>query len=340
MNIHCFTSISYSYLDRARVLAKSIRKFHPNWKLWVVISDELPDGLDISTKDTGFDYVINVRDLEIPKVNSWIFGHDVVELCTAVKGKTLHTILCGDCEAVVYLDPDTVLFSPLTTIEEKLQDYDVVLTPHLVSPEERRSAILDNEIGSLKHGTYNLGFVAVRASVNGIAFAEWWRDRLLEYCIDDVANGLFTDQKWCDLAPALFESVYVHRDRGLNVAAWNIGSRPIAIHADGLITAGGTVLKFFHFTKVNTVGERVLEAYTFGSTDVFELLHWYRQQLISYSVTGLPSNWFYYGYYENGNAIPKSHRRLWRTRGDAREHFINPFKSGANSYELWADANI
>jgi hypothetical protein len=334
--VHCFTSISYNYLDRARVLAETVRRHHPDWKMWVLVSDTLPSDSAVDITSPDVDYFMTVDELAIPNTRQWIFGHDVVELCTAVKGAMMSRLIQANADAVIYLDPDTALFAPLDGVLEKLETHSVVLTPHIVDPELREFGILDNEIGSLKHGVYNLGFAAVRADKEGTRFANWWRDRLLKFCIDDVPNGLFTDQRWCDLVPAMFENVHVLRDRGYNVASWNLSGRPISFTDDGRIFAGDALLRFFHFTKVNSVGEAVLSHYSFGRTEVFELLRWYRERLKHHAVQGLPDRWWAYGAFSDGVPIHRQFRRAWRVRGDARAHFKDPFAVGHDSYRDWA----
>src|SRR5690606_24035113 len=47
--------------------------------------------------------------------------------------------------------------------------------------------------------------------------------------------------------PALFEHT-VLRDPGFNVAYWNLHERPLTKTADGTVTAGGSPLRFFHFS--------------------------------------------------------------------------------------------
>ena len=34
---------------------------------------------------------------------------------------------------------------------------------------------------------------------------DWWCQRAYRFNRDDVPNGLFTDQRWMDLVPALFD---------------------------------------------------------------------------------------------------------------------------------------
>lgn len=338
--VHCFTSASFAYLDRARVLAETVRRHHPEWMLWLCLVDEPPPGFDFDPGAESFDRIVHLSELGIPDWRSWAFGHDVVELCTAVKGPMLHRLLTAEgAERVIYLDPDIALFARLDPVLELLEaGHSVVLTPHLTTPEEQRQAILDNEIGALKHGIYNLGFLAVRGCEEGKRFAAWWRDRLLEFCHDDIPSGLFTDQRWCDHVPSFFPGHAILRDPGCNVASWNLSRRPLEIDEDGVIRAGGAVLRFFHFTKVNSVGETMLERYSGGRTAVWELVRWYRARLAAHAAEGLPEGWWAYGRYADGRPIAREHRLAWRARPDLRARFADPFASGPGTFQEWATA--
>ena len=333
--IHCFTSISFAYLDRARILAETVKRFHPTWTLWLGLSDEEPPGFDFNVADEAFDRVLRVKELGVPFLRQWIFGHDVVELCTAVKGAMLSYLLDYGAEKVIYLDPDIALFDSIEPVSSLLDRYAIVLTPHLTSPESTRSGIIDNEIGSLKHGAYNLGFIAVNSSDEGCRFARWWRDRLLDFCYDDIPSGLFTDQKWCDLVPGLFEGTHILRDPGYNVACWNLSNRSIEIRPNGSITAAGAPLRFFHFTKIEAGGEAVLEHNSHGRWEVFELVRWYRDRLAHHKADGLPLRWWAFGRYEDGLLIEDGARILYRTRSDLRERFPDPFASGPDTFQAF-----
>lgn len=82
--MHVYTSITKSYLPKARVLAKSVKKFHPDWSFVLLYSDDLPENFDLSKEP--FDEIITIDKLGIPNWERWAFGHTIVELCTAVKG--------------------------------------------------------------------------------------------------------------------------------------------------------------------------------------------------------------------------------------------------------------
>jgi hypothetical protein len=338
-NVHCFTSVSFSYLDRARVLAETIRRYHPEWTIWLCLSDREPPGFEFKIENENFDRLTRITELDLPNLSSWIFCHNVVELCTAVKGRMLSKILNEGAEKVIYLDPDIALFNSLERVVGLLDQHSVVLTPHLVKPENTDYGIIDNEIGSLKHGVYNLGFIAVRNCAEGIACAEWWSERLRNYCYDDIPAGLFTDQRWCDLIPAFFEQVGILRDPGYNVACWNLSNRPILIGDDGSITAGGAPLRFFHFTKINSVGETVLERFAGGRYEVFELLRWYRERLETNMSSEIPSGWWAYDKYANNEPITQEQRVFYRQRLDLQRHFPEPFGSGSETFQSWWSDN-
>jgi hypothetical protein len=156
---------------------------------------------------------------------------------------------------------------------------------------------------------------------------------LLDHCYDDVPNGLFTDQRWCDLVPAFFGRVHILRDPGYNVASWNLSRRPVSISLDGVMQAGGSPMRFFHFTKVDWVGELMLERYAGDRIEVFELMQWYRQRLAAHAAVDLPKGWWAYGRYSDGSPIPRSHRRLYRDRPDLQARYPDPFGAGPVAFE-------
>jgi hypothetical protein len=338
--VHCFTSISFSYLDRARVLAETVKKHHPDWTFWLCLSDREPEGFQFKVEQEIFDRLARVEDLDIPELDPWIFQHGLVELCTAVKGPMLCHLLEQGADKVIYFDPDIALFSSLDDVVRLLDEHAIVLTPHLSAPEETWTRIVDNEIDALKHGTYNLGFLAVSGLSEGMRFAHWWRDRLIGFCYDDLAAGLFTDQKWCDLVPALFDGTVILRDPGYNVASWNVANRPLEIGRNGTITAAGRPLRFFHFTKVDTIGEMKIEQNSGGRSEAFELLQWYRERLKHHAATEIQAGWWAFACYENGAPIERGHRVLYRRRRELRSRFPRPFASGPDSYQNWCARQV
>ena len=73
-----FTSIAANYLPKARVLAKSVRRHHPDATFVVALADKWPE--DLRLEDEPFDQVIVMEDLETyglapDRMPAWIFCH-------------------------------------------------------------------------------------------------------------------------------------------------------------------------------------------------------------------------------------------------------------------------
>lgn len=334
MTVHAYTSFSYSYLDRARVLAASLRRQHPDWVIWAVLTDKPPPDFSLDWSAEEFDEVMTAEDLFGEATDSWLFRHDIVEACTAVKGRALQRIMDQPgAEKVFYFDPDIALFNDMMAVEQLLNDEAIVLTPHQLDPDDRSEtqAIWDNEITSLDYGVFNLGFVAVRNSPEGRRFADWWADRLEDWCHDRLDIGLFVDQKWCNLIPCFFDSVKVLRDPGYNVASWNLSQRTLKFDTQGTARVNGVPLRFFHFTKLGPIGDTMTRRYAGDNSEIFGLWWWYRLQVVANEEQGIPNRWWHYGTFDDGTPIPKLVRELYRSQVDLQKAFPKPFRSGEGS---------
>lgn len=343
MNVHSYTSFSFSYLNRARVLAASIKKYHPEWKVWAFITDEIPDGFDLNIENEDFDFIVYSEDLMGEKFSPWIFKHDIVEACTAVKGDALlHIMKQDEVDQIFYFDPDISLFNRMDNFVELLKEDDksIILTPHQLVPEKEELAIIDNEICSLDYGVFNLGFFATDMSTEAIKFANWWTDRLNKWCYDRLDLGVFVDQKWCNLIPCFFKNVYISRDSGCNVASWNLSNRVISTNGDGeLVVNESDTLKFYHFTKLGEVGDFMTRRYAKDNTEVYEIWGWYKEQVNKYTDLGIPQRYWCYARYKDGSEISKVHREFYRERKDLQAAFEAPFESGSGTYQDWLGAH-
>jgi glycosyltransferase involved in cell wall biosynthesis len=328
--VYAFTSICLNYVPKARVLAQSLKLTNPEVYFCLLVNEPIPDGILDSFIE--FDEVIEIQELSIPNLKSWIFSHSVVELCTAVKGFfALELLQREDCKSVFYFDPDMVVFSSIDPLLNELESASILLTPHQTEPEVTQEAIIDNEICSLKHGVYNLGFLGLKPSKEGIRFAQWWRDRLEYFCKADIPGGLFTDQRWVDLAPAFFEDLKIIRHPGCNVATWNLTNRHIEGDFDQGFTVNGEKLIFYHFSGFDSGAQEImLNRYGKGMQSAFLLRQWYLQRTQDLD-DGMFSNrpWIY-DYFENGTRIPLEARQLYRERSDLQMKFPDPFDSSSS----------
>lgn len=338
--LYAFTSAACNYLPKAQLLCDSLRRFHPEFRLVLALPDRLPENADPC--DLGWDEVLPVESLGIRDWKTWTFTHTIVELATAIKPVALESLLSRpDCSAVLYFDPDMVLFSRLDDLVERLNATDILLTPHQTRPESGLAEVMDNEISSLKHGAYNLGFIGVRPTPNGRQFARWWAERTYYFCQDDIPNGLFTDQRWIDLAPALFGGVDILRSSRFNVAPWNLTTRRLAGSAGQGYTVDGAPLGFYHFTGFDSGAHHVMTGkYGSDNSAVAELVSWYQKTTASLADAPLSTLPWAYGHYADSRPIPRAHRLIYRCRHDLQLRYPDPFQAGganASTFAGWCE---
>lgn len=333
-----YTSITNSYLPKARVLAQSVKRFMPEATFVLVLSDELPG--DIAPEKEPFDRIIGVEELDIPVDNlkGWVFEHAVVELCTAVKGPALVKFLKEGEDKVVYLDPDTCLFHSIQPIFDLLNEHPVVLTPHMTAPNDDFETIWETEVSCLKHGCYNLGFLAVANNAQGREFAQWWCDRLVMLCYDDIPNGIFTDQRWVDLAPCLFDYVYILHDSAYNVATWNITRRKLELTAEGEPLVDGKPLRFYHFSGFDSgTDDRMSDKYQGSNEDLKLFRSRYIEAVEKNGQERFKGMKGRFDFYSDGTPIQKNQRLFYKAHKDLQEAFPDPF--AAEGYLNWYNQN-
>ena len=325
---HCFfTSFNKAYLPQALLLAESLRHVYGDKvHLVAVLVDEMKDEDVLYFQ--SFSRTILASELGIPDFRSWIFGLDVVEAATAVKPFALSHLLT-QYRQVTYLDPDTYLYSPLAEIEATDSAFDAVVTPHQLHPQTEKWLVDSTEIESMRYGVFNLGFLSVRGSEGGRAIADWWARRCYSYCVVDFAQGLFTDQKLFDLAPALFPGLKILRHPGYNLATWNLRERRVAFLPGEGATVDGQPLRFCHFTKATHIGNEAMERMISDESAFFqELFYSYVARLRGrqVQVAGLNTDWAY-GRYRGGPNISAEVRKAFRQRGESRFAIENPFEA-------------
>lgn len=331
-----FTSINNAYIPKAITLAQSLRRVYGDQAhVTCMLSDEVRSDIDYS----AFDEVLTIPelDLPVPSVEAWIFKHTVVELCTAVKPWALKKIMARhNTDTVVYMDPDTVLYSPMDEIYDLLPTHPVILTPHVTVPAKDRDDLLDGEmLGCLRHGVFNLGFLAVSNHGDGAGFIDWWASRCLDWCYDDGPKGLFTDQRWVDLAPCFFPTLLALRHPGYNMATWNLYYRDLSRDAQGNITVNGSYpLRFFHFSG-HDIGTHsfMLQKHAPGEKLLHEMNDWYIEQQANNGQERLGKRPGHYDFFANGERIEREWRVAFRESADLPQRFPKPYTEP--TYREW-----
>jgi hypothetical protein len=115
---------------------------------------------------------------------------------------------CREASAVivVLIDAKAGVSAPLDGLLKRLDDADILF----LARRPQDDGDFERDLHIARTGTFNLGFLAVRTTGEGPRFAAWWADRVANYA-EAVPDGAYLDQRWCDLAPGLFDKVAIER---------------------------------------------------------------------------------------------------------------------------------
>lgn len=307
------TICSLNYVPKAKVLLETYREFHPTDDLYLLIVDRRPESFAAGEIPAA---VIWADELGIDSFQRKAFSFDVIELNTNVKPFVLRKLL-SRYDQVLYLDPDICVYAPLTPVFDALQSASVVVTPHANTP------VLDghvpDDLGFLRFGAYNLGFVGVSRCPEAEAFLDWWGARCMALGFYEPQSGLAVDQKWVDLAPAFFPDLKILHDPGLNVAFWNLHERSFSEGNGGYLVNGVYTLRFVHFSSFSENTPEVIAnkqtRFLPGSRpDLLPLAETYAAKLRAASNGG--TRWpteYGFDFFDDGVPITPTLRRVYAT---------------------------
>ena len=230
-----------NYWPYTAVLLESLARTCPEWEVYVLALNELPES----------EVAANVHFLRAED----IWGSDtglcqarlnLFEWACASKARLLRFLLADSGESLaIYVDSDVEFFARPDSI--CASSGSIVLTPNVSAPGECESSAWERV--HLQYGSFNGGFLAVRNTEEGLSFLKWWDERVTRYCCTDPWLDVFSDQRWLDLVPGLFPGVVVDRSPSLNVATWNVRGRDLRL-ADGRYWVADQPLSFFHYHRV------------------------------------------------------------------------------------------
>ena len=318
-----FTICSNNYVPMAKVLLASAQRHHPEATLYLCLADErLPEPGDQSGRVPGF-YppgceVVTAASLPIPDFRSFAFRYDVMEFNTAVKPTMIRHLLALGHDAVLYFDPDIEVFAPLDSVLAPLHEgASFVLTPHLCEPAEGDA--FPDDVGIMRAGVYNLGFLGVGAGDEADRVLRWWSRRLQHQCVSAQERGIFVDQKFMDLVPGFASRAHILRDTACNVAYWNLPQRALTRDGDRWLV-DGRKLGFFHFSGIAPRDLSYLSKYTLAfrgeaiAPPLQALMQHYADQVLANGHGTVPAGIYAYGRFASGVPIPEQVRHMFRER--------------------------
>lgn len=326
------TIASINYFSQVRNLSYSIKKYHIDIDVLVLIVDKVSENIKKKiTLNNGLYKLVYLEELEIDNLYELAFKYDIMEFNTALKPifmKYLFTKM--NYQNVIYLDPDIQVFSKLDFLLEKIEYYSIILTPHILNDLDGGV----NELNEyLKHGIFNLGFIALKNDCNSRKLLDWWSGKLMDNCYYDIDNGMAWDQKWLDFVPVLCDSVYILKNPGYNVAFWNLHERIISKKNNEFYVTSNCKLVFYHFSHYRIErpeyvvyfddGDKItLENYSALVREIYDI---YFNNLVGMEYDYFSKIKYGFNYFNNGELILDSYRKQFAQIKE-KNNSANPFE--------------
>lgn len=245
------TYFDINYLPRALVMFASLRCHQPEATLFALCLDDLSFDLLTELKPSGL-HPVKLSELEEADKELLSVKQDrrLIEYYFTISPCLPRYLLekFPEVDILTYVDADLFFFASPEPLYQELDDDSVLIIPHRFPPLDQHDLNC--------YGIYNVGYLSFRNDSNGKACLNWWRDRCLDWCKDEVdeANDRFADQKYLDQFPVLFDRVIISGHKGANVAPWNLATFPFTIISDTTAEIGGDDLVFYHFQGLQLGG--------------------------------------------------------------------------------------
>jgi hypothetical protein len=337
------TIVARNFLPFARVLARSLREHHPELPMFVALTDGTErDRNPVADGERGEPHIepfelVPLEALAIPDLRQVCFGYTRQQLAICAKPYLLSFMLGRGHTGALFLDADIMVLDRLDPLIEAVASHAIAVTPHLVSASDGQASTA-RQLNILQSGTYNGGFIGVSASAEAARFLSWFADRLQTHCRHNVDDGMHFDQRWLDLVPIYFEDVALVRDRGCNVAHWNVPERDLR-WVGGRAMVGDEPCRFFHFSGFDPESPDIVTRYSNRLTmadlgSAAALFTRYVGLLREHGLGDEPP--YAYDTFDNGLPIPGIARQIYLDLGEDVHRFGDPFRTaGEGSFFNW-----
>lgn len=320
------TISSNNFLSYGLVCLTSVKKFN-EYDLFYLIADEFNADLYKKYEDK-ITFIrldqLNKSEIELRDLG---FKYNIVEFNTCVKPAFYQYLFSLGYENVIYFDPDIECYDKLSYLDNLLESFSIILTPHK-NTNKKSTFFEDNAF--LNNGIYNLGFIAMHKSSETDRFLNWWDVALKDGCYLDYGNGFATDQIWCNLVPVYFDNVYISKHPGMNIAFWNIDERKISKD----LTVNSERIQFIHYSSMS-VGctTNLLDKIFSISPELKNIYELHINAVKNFNFDLYSKIKYKFDYFDNGLKIPLAVKRFYGYSKFEKTDNSNPFSSGKNSFQ-------
>ncbi|HUQ30365.1 MAG TPA: glycosyl transferase [Candidatus Paceibacterota bacterium] len=241
---HFVTLFDKGFLNRGLCLYRSIAaNCSTPFTFWVLCMDDETHEI-LTTMNLPHLKAVSMAEFEDDELKAVKKTRTFVEYCWTLSAWSTWYVLQRnpDAETVTYVDGDLFYYASIEPIYEACAGHSVMIIPHRLHGD---AAKREAEVGK-----YNVGMLIFNNDANARACLNWWKERCLEWCYDQVEPTRFGDQKYLDYFEEKFKGVWVLPWKGVNLASWNIEAYAGRITKKGdSVFIDGDPLIFFHFSR-------------------------------------------------------------------------------------------
>ena len=329
----CFCTVSSkARLAHVNVLAESLSTYHPGAQIFCLLVDSMENFLDQVSLKKNIELIKTSTLKNVPNFTELFFKYNAFEATTALKPYLCeHLFKTYNMRKLVYLDSDIYVTSNMDELNNMLEGFSIILTPH-ITQQLPLDGFHPDELTFLKAGAFNTGFIGISNMQETLNFLSWWKNRLWLFGIASAAEGMFMDQRWIDLVPSLFDKVYILRNPGYNAAYWNLHERKFSFSEEKILV-NDELLKFFHFSgfdpdDIEVISKHQTRYKLVHFPELRTLFELYKKLLVENGYNTV-RHWPYsYDFFDNGSEIPDRARRVYWSLGDKAKKFGDPFAIG------------
>ena len=215
MNI-IYTVCNRTSLPHAIALAESVAQHQPGDEFFIGWVDSAPiPELPANCQ------VLDIHSLRIPSWNEMLknyFDFELLAACRPWFAKYIFENMV-DCQRLTFLAPTVLLMQSFETLVGMHRD--IILTPHIIKPLPKSSALLDRRI--LNIGMFNSNSWTMKRCAQTIEFINWWCIRTIDRAKYNLCEGMCMDQLWLNFAP-----VRIYNWSKASAGNWHYGLHSIS----------------------------------------------------------------------------------------------------------------
>lgn len=205
-------------LAQAFTLGDAVTKLHPEARFSIGLADE---ALPLANQSLPYPIVPVSEVVDLKTLTELSERYTPAEFVAAMKPGLIRAMMAQqpDCRQVIYLDPNSFPYQPLTEVLTELQSAQMLLTPHLLAPPADLFFPAEKYLQNI--GLYSADFLALTRSDETDRMLAWWENRVQTRAQIDFCDSLCLDQLWLMHLPALFNGVRIIKKQTWHRAIWN-----------------------------------------------------------------------------------------------------------------------